>query len=131
MNHLQLLCRAAEKGERDLAHSTVSNVGHQMQHLRHLLEQKRMAVGEAIDSWQKFLNMFAAVSQWSKDKRALLDESLAAFATIAETKQKLQVGTFRTIYMKRLCDVQYSAKRRKLGSVIPLIGSFWPWWRVH
>ena len=40
--------RAAEKGERDLASSTVCNVGHQLQHLRHLLEQKRMAVGEAI-----------------------------------------------------------------------------------
>ena len=80
----------------------MSNVGHQLQHLRHLLEQKRMAVGEAIDSWQKFLNMFAAVSQWSKDKRALLDESLAAFATIAETKQKLQVERLRTIYMELL-----------------------------
>ena len=69
----------------------MSNVGHQLQHLRHLLEQKRMAVGEAMDSWQKFLHMHAAVSQWSKDKKALLDESLAAFAAIAETKQKLQV----------------------------------------
>ena len=96
--------RAAEKGERDLANSTVSNVGHQLQHLRHLLEQKRMAVGEAMDSWQKFLHMHAAVSQWSKDKRALLDESLAAFATIAETKQKLQV------YAVAMKSIRYAAK---------------------
>ena len=35
--------------------------------------------------------MHAAVSQWSRDKGALLAESIAVFATIAETKQKLQV----------------------------------------
>ena len=72
------------------------NVGHQLQHLRHLLEKKRMAVGEAIESWQKFLHMHAAVSQWFRDKGVLLGESLAAFATIGETKQKLQVGMFFT-----------------------------------
>ena len=47
--------------------------------------------------------MHAAVSQWSRDKGALLGESLALFATIAETKQKLQVRpAFLALNSKRL-----------------------------
>ena len=100
-NGQSLAERAAETGERDLANSTVANVGHQVQHLRHLLEQKKMAVGEAMDSWQKFLDMHGAVTQWAADKSAFLAESLA-FATLGETKQKLQV------YAVAMKSIRYS-----------------------
>ena len=46
-------------------------------------------IGEALDSWRRFLDMHSGVMSWSADKSNFLQEPLV-FSTLAAAKQKLQ-----------------------------------------
>ncbi len=95
--------RASSQQERELVHSSCNSATQQLSRVRHLLEQRRMAVGEAIDAWQKFLDLHAAVVAWAADKSAFLAHSVF-FPTLGQTKQRVQEYT---VCMK---SVRFAAK---------------------
>ena len=84
-----LVDKSQSTQERELVNSTCNNTTEQFSHLRRLLEQKKVSVGEAIDSWQKFLDLHRSVLSWAAERKAFCEEPLD-FPSLSLAKNKLQ-----------------------------------------
>ena len=51
--------------------------------------EKKTAVGDCIDSWQRFLQLHAAVKSWCEEKEEFVNQSLT-FNNLSGAKLKLQ-----------------------------------------
>lgn len=136
-NGQTLADKSPNAAERDLVQSTCNNLNDQLAHVRHLLEQRKIAVsrvapkdlvrhhdpsgsnlaqaGDAKDAWEKFLSLYEAVISWSGEKMDFVAEPLQ-FRTLAAAKQKLQD------YSAVVKTVKYATKNlqemsRELGKI--------------
>eukprot|EP00096_Caligus_rogercresseyi_P014034 TRINITY_DN6581_c0_g1_i1.p1 TRINITY_DN6581_c0_g1~~TRINITY_DN6581_c0_g1_i1.p1 ORF type:complete len:736 (+),score=268.87 TRINITY_DN6581_c0_g1_i1:144-2210(+) len=74
--------------EKELLSSTINNMTEQMAQIRHLIEEKKVAVNEAIDSWFKFFQLYESIIGWAAEKKVLFSEPLK-FRTLAQAQSKL------------------------------------------
>ena len=75
--------------ERDLTTSTTSNLSDQIASLKQLIQDKKNAANDAIDAWQRFLQVHAAMTTWCGEKEAFLDKPFS-FTNLSAAKLKLQ-----------------------------------------
>lgn len=75
-------------------------------------------MGEAIDSWQKFLDLHEAVITWSEEKNEFVAQPLD-FATLALAKQKLQdySGAMKTVKYASKNVQEMSREHAKIAQV--------------
>ena len=75
--------------ERDLTTSTTSNLSDQIASLKQLIQDKKNAANDAIDAWQRFLQVHAAMTTWCGEKEAFLEKPFS-FTNLGAAKLKLQ-----------------------------------------
>jgi nesprin-1 len=61
-----------------------------LERLKGLAEDRRAQIGESLDSWQRFLQLYRHVMHWAEEKRRMLAEPLTA-GSLAEARQKFNV----------------------------------------
>jgi len=88
--HGQLICqRTRDEHEQHLVSSTCSTLFEQLQQVRNYLEEKKLQVGDSLDSWKCFLQLHALVVSWVEEKKAFLAEPLH-LTSLAQSRQKSQ-----------------------------------------
>jgi nesprin-1 len=88
--HGTLICqRTRDEHEQQLVRTTLSNLTDQLQQVRAWLEEKKLQVGDSIDSWQRFLQLHSLVVSWVDEKKSFLDEPLH-LTSLVQARQKSQ-----------------------------------------
>jgi len=75
--------------EKELVLSTTKNLSEQIAQLKQLIQTKKNAANDAIDAWQRFLQLHAAVKSWCEEKDGFLKEPFT-FTNLSSAKLKLQ-----------------------------------------
>ena len=75
--------------EKELVLSTTTNLTDQLGQLKQLIQDKKNAANDAIDAWQRFLQLHAAVKSWCGEKEVFLTEPFT-FTNLSTAKLKLQ-----------------------------------------
>ena len=75
--------------EKELVLSTTTNLTAQLGQLKQLIQDKKNAANDAIDAWQRFLQLHAAVKSWCGEKEVFLTEPFT-FTNLSTAKLKLQ-----------------------------------------
>lgn len=74
--------------EHDLISSTISSLTEQLNHVKAWLDDKKAQVGNSLDSWQAFIQMYNSLRSWIEKQKNFLAEPLK-FSTLNESKAKL------------------------------------------
>lgn len=77
----------ADENEKQLIGTTINDLTEQLSKLRSYLDEKKQAVSEAIDAWQKFLALYETVKAWNEEKRQFLSEPLK-LSTLEQIRHK-------------------------------------------
>ncbi|XP_054006700.1 muscle-specific protein 300 kDa isoform X2 [Hylaeus anthracinus] len=77
-----------DEAEKQLINSTVHNCTEQLNQLRNWLDERKQAVADTIDAWQRFLTLYETVKNWTEEKKEFLVEPLK-LATLAQARQRL------------------------------------------
>lgn len=73
--------------EKDLIRNTIDQLVQQVEQLRSLLDEKRHQVGNSLDAWSRFMQLYQIVMTWAADKRTFLALPLNV-TTLPEARQK-------------------------------------------
>lgn len=74
--------------ERDLIRTTIDQLVQQVEQLRSLLDEKRHQVGNSLDAWSRFMQLYHIVMTWSSEKKQFLAIPLNV-TTSPEARQKM------------------------------------------
>ncbi|XP_059468655.1 muscle-specific protein 300 kDa isoform X2 [Neocloeon triangulifer] len=80
--------KSRDVSEQDLIRSTITNLTEQLLQVKSWLEERKMQVGDSIDSWRKFMQLYEHIKNWSTEKTAFLAQPLH-LATLVEARQKV------------------------------------------
>jgi len=75
--------------EKELVLSTTKNLSEQIAQLKQLIQNKKNAANDAIDAWQRFLQLHSSVKVWCEEKDGFLKEPFT-FTNLSSAKLKLQ-----------------------------------------
>ena len=75
--------------EKDLVTSTTSNLSDQIGSLKQLIQDKKNSANDAIDAWQRFLQVHSAMKTWCEEKDAFLEKPFS-FTNLSAAKLKVQ-----------------------------------------
>lgn len=88
--HGHMICqRTSNQNERELVSNTIASLTEQLQQVRNWLEDKKAQVGDSLESWQMFIQLYNALRSWVERQRNFLSDPLK-FATLPEARGKLQ-----------------------------------------
>ncbi|KAK8381870.1 hypothetical protein O3P69_015107 [Scylla paramamosain] len=88
--HGHMICqRTSNQGERELVANTITSLTEQLQQVKNWLEDKKAQVGDSLESWQLFIQLYNSLRSWVERQRNFLSEPLK-FATLPEARGKLQ-----------------------------------------
>lgn len=79
-------CRNSE--EKTLVQSTIDQLAAQLAQVRGWLDEKKQAVGDSLDAWTRFMNLYQIVMSWVADKRTFIDQTIE-LRTLPEARTKL------------------------------------------
>lgn len=79
-------CRNSE--EKTLVQSTIDQLAAQLAQVRGWLDEKKQAVGDSLDAWTRFMNLYQIVMSWVADKRTFIDQTIE-LRTLPEARSKL------------------------------------------
>lgn len=74
--------------EKDLIQNTVDQLVQQVEQLRSLLDEKRHQVGNSLDAWSRFMQLYQIVMKWAAEKKTFLALPLNV-TTLPEARQKM------------------------------------------
>lgn len=101
--------KTASAEEKELVTNTVTALSEQLSQVSTWLEDKKTQVGDSLDSWQSFIQMYNSLRSWIERQRSFLNEQLK-FATLTESRAKLQeysVSAKLRIYSTHFFDLKY------------------------
>lgn len=78
-----------DEEEKQRIENTVHGVTDRLSQLKSSLDERRQAVSEAVDAWQRFLDLYELVKAWAQEKRGFLQEPLK-LGSLAEARKRLQ-----------------------------------------
>ena len=84
-----IMDRTNSQTEKELVEKTLNSLDDQMQQVRNWLEDKKAQVGDSLDSWQSFIQVYNSLRNWIERQRTFLADPLK-FSTLAEARAKLQ-----------------------------------------
>lgn len=71
-----------------MVQNTIDQLAQQLGQVRSWLDEKKQQVGDSLDAWTRFMNLYQIVMTWVAEKRAFIEEPLD-LKTLHETRQKL------------------------------------------
>lgn len=80
-------CRNSD--EKVLVQTTIDQLAQQLGQVRSWLDEKKQQVGDSLDAWTRFMNLYQIVMAWVAEKRTFLDQTIE-LRTLAEARSKLQ-----------------------------------------
>ncbi|XP_033149206.1 microtubule-associated protein futsch isoform X2 [Drosophila busckii] len=79
-------CRNSE--EKTLVQTTIDQLAAQLAQVRGWLDEKKQAVGDSLDAWTRFMNLYQIVMSWVSDKRTFIEQTIE-LRTLSEARSKL------------------------------------------
>lgn len=73
--------------EKELIQTTIDQLTQQLNQVRAWLEEKKQQVGDSMDAWTRFINMYQMVMSWASEKRLFVAQPMK-ITTLLETRQK-------------------------------------------
>lgn len=74
--------------EKDLVQTTIDQLTQQLSQIRSWLDEKKQQVGDSLDAWTRFMNLYQIVMSWCGEKKQFLAEPLN-LTTLQQCRQKL------------------------------------------
>lgn len=90
--------KSTDPKERERVKITAESTEQQLLQLKAQLEERKLKVGESLDSWDRFLHLYGQVMAWVEEKKQFLAEPIR-LSTLPETRQKLNAYVVRMINM--------------------------------
>lgn len=79
-------CRNSD--EKVLVQTTLDQLAQQLGQVRSWLDEKKQQVGDSLDAWTRFMNLYQIVMSWVAEKRVFLDQTIE-LKTLPEARSKL------------------------------------------
>lgn len=79
-------CRNPE--EKLLIQTQIDQLAQQLGQVRSWLDEKKQQVGDSLDAWTRFLNLYQIVMTWAAEKRSFIDQHIE-LRTLPEARAKL------------------------------------------
>ncbi|KAL5279677.1 hypothetical protein ACFFRR_003964 [Megaselia abdita] len=85
----KIICESSRNSqEKNLVQSTIDQLQQELDQVKSWLDEKKQQVGDSLDAWTRFMNLYQIVMQWASEKRTFINETLN-LSTLQLTKQKL------------------------------------------
>lgn len=81
--------------EKGLIQTTIDQLTQQLSQVRSWLEEKKQQVGDSMDAWTRFINMYQMVMSWAAEKRTFVAQPMKT-STLLEARQKQNEYSVRT-----------------------------------
>lgn len=88
-NGMQIIERSRSEEEKALVRQTLDQLQQQLGQVIAWLDEKRHQVGDTLDAWTRFMNLYQIVMQWAREKRTFVTTPLQV-TTLLEAKQAQQ-----------------------------------------
>lgn len=79
--------KSRNEEEKDLIRTTIDQLTQQLNQVRAWLDEKKQQVGDSMDAWSRFINMYQAVMSWAAEKRTFVAQPMKII-TLLEARQK-------------------------------------------
>lgn len=79
-------CRNSD--EKVLVQTTIDQLAQQLGQVRSWLDEKKQQVGDSLDAWTRFMNLYQIVMSWVAEKRTFLEQNIV-LRTLPEARTKL------------------------------------------
>lgn len=85
----KIICESSRNSqEKNLVQNTIDQLQQELDQVKTWLDEKKQQVGDSLDAWTRFMNLYQIVMQWAAEKRTFTNETLN-LSTLPQTKQKL------------------------------------------
>lgn len=74
--------------EKEIIRKTIDQLVQRFEQIRSWLEEKKNQVGDSLDAWTRFMNLYQIVMAWAAEKRTFLEIPLNV-TTLPEARQKM------------------------------------------
>lgn len=82
--------------EKDLIRNTIDQLVQQVEQLRSLLDEKKYQVGNSLDAWSRFMQLYEIIMSWAAEKKQFLAVPLNVI-TLPEARQKMNEYLVKSI----------------------------------
>jgi len=80
--------KTRSEDEKVLIQTTIDQLTQQLSQIRAWIDEKKQQVGDTLDAWTRFLNLYQIVMSWAGEKRRFLQEPME-INTLHQARQKL------------------------------------------
>lgn len=87
-NGQQIIDRSRNDDEKALVQTTIDQLTQQLGQVMAWLDEKKHQVGDSLDAWTRFMNLYQIVMSWSREKRAFITDQMK-ITTLYEARQHL------------------------------------------
>lgn len=88
-NGQQIIERSRDDAEKDRVRATIDQLAQQLAQVMAWLDEKKHQVGDSLDAWTRFMNLYQIVMTWSQEKRTFIATPMK-ISTLMEARQHLQ-----------------------------------------
>lgn len=88
MNGGIIIEKSRSEKEKELVQSTIDQLVQQLAQIRAWLDEKKQQVGDSLDAWTRFMNLYQIVMSWAAEKKTFVAEPMK-ITTLYEARQKL------------------------------------------
>jgi len=88
MNGGIIIEKSRSDKEKELVQSTIDQLTQQLGQIRSWIDEKKQQVGDSLDAWTRFMNLYQIVMSWATEKRTFVAEPMK-ITTLYEARQKL------------------------------------------
>lgn len=88
MNGGIIIEKSRSDKEKELVQSTIDQLNQQLGQIRSWIDEKKQQVGDSLDAWTRFMNLYQIVMSWATEKRTFVAEPMN-ITTLYEARQKL------------------------------------------
>lgn len=84
-----IIDRSRDDAEKDRVRATIDQLSQQLAQVMAWLDEKKHQVGDSLDAWTRFMNLYQIVMTWSQEKRTFIATPMR-ITTLMEARQHLQ-----------------------------------------
>lgn len=84
-----IIDRSRDDAEKDRVRATIDQLSQQLAQVMAWLDEKKHQVGDSLDAWTRFMNLYQIVMTWSQEKRTFIAKPMR-ITTLMEARQHLQ-----------------------------------------
>lgn len=88
MNGGIIMEKSRSDKEKELVQNTIDQLTQQLGQIRSWIDEKKQQVGDSLDAWTRFINLYQIVMSWAGERRAFVAEPMN-ITTLYEARQKL------------------------------------------